>query len=80
MESPDATLRMGKRIPTFDHVFATAILNDTAANGDFQWMMPTAVSYAYVDLKSAHDGILAVLCMTAAGGGTGLTPTQQVHQ
>lgn len=48
----------------FNHVFATVNLNAKADVDDFQWMVPTHVSYGCTDRGTPESSIFAVLCMT----------------
>lgn len=63
---------LNENLEDFDHVFATVNINRTASSGDFQWMQPTFVTYAYSDLGTKNDGALGVLCMTEGRSRTGL--------
>ena len=56
----------------FTTVFASVNLNAKADEGQFQWLMPTHVSYAVAEESSLPDGIFAVLCMTENRDSTGL--------
>lgn len=55
---------LNNNLEDFDHVFATVNINRTASSGDFQWLQPNFVTYAYSDLGTKNDGALGVLCMT----------------
>ena len=59
-------------LDTFTTVFASVNLNAKADVGQFQWLMPTHVSYAVAEESSLPDGIFAVLCMTEDRDPTGL--------
>jgi hypothetical protein len=56
----------------FEHVFATVNLNREADKGQFEWLLPTDVSYAYIDGDSLDNSILGVLCMTGGRSIEGL--------
>lgn len=56
----------------FNHVFSTIDLNAKADQGEFQWIQPTDVAYAYADTGAPNDGVLGVLCMTEGRSSTGL--------
>ncbi len=47
----------------FDPIFHIALINVNADKGDYQWLKPTALSYATI-VDDAGDGIFAALCMT----------------
>jgi hypothetical protein len=51
-------------IQEFATVFASVNLNAKADVDQFQWLMPTHVSYAVAEESSLPDGIFGVLCMT----------------
>jgi len=55
-----------EHIAEFNHVFATLVLNGTAAQGDYQWLKPTATGYACANAPDGADAdsVLGVLCMT----------------
>ncbi len=57
----------------FDHVFAEVDVNEKLAKGQFQWLAPTTVSYAYTDGATEADSILGVLCMTEGRSDSGAT-------
>ena len=50
----------------FDHTFAVMMVGAESARGDFQWLKPTAVSYACADADdgSMSKSVFAVLSMT----------------
>jgi hypothetical protein len=56
----------------FTHVFSTVNLNMTADKAQFQWLLPTDVSYAYVDAPDLDTALFGVLCMTEGRSGLGL--------
>ena len=56
----------------FTQVFASVNLNAKADVDDFQWMVPTHVSYASTDRGTIESSIFAVLCMTQHVEPTGL--------
>jgi hypothetical protein len=56
----------------FVHVFATVNLNRTADKGQFEWILPTTTSYAYIDGETVNDSILGILCMTEGRSSEGL--------
>ena len=56
----------------FQHVFSTVNLNRVADTGQFQWLMPTYTSYAYIDGPTQDDSRLGVLCMTTNASPDGL--------
>lgn len=51
-------------IASFKHIFYAIMLNEQAANGDFQWLKPTAISYATATSTSGNQNIFAALCQT----------------
>lgn len=57
---------LNANIASFVYVFNTVNLNMQADNGQWQWLMPTAVAYAYADdpAGSLNNSTFAVLCMT----------------
>lgn len=65
---------LNQHLELFDHVFATINLNRLAAQGDFQWLLPTATDYAYVERATLEESFLAVLCMTENRPFRGLLP------
>jgi Clostridium P-47 protein len=56
-------LNIPENLQQFNHVFATVNLGEKAAKADFQWLKPTHVSYAVIDMGSLDTSIFAVLCM-----------------
>lgn len=61
----------------FNHVFSVVILNDTEDSGQWQFVMPSYVSYAYLDNGGSVDSSLfGVLCMT--GGRDGSANNSQI--
>ncbi|WP_119417922.1 TULIP family P47-like protein [Desertibaculum subflavum] len=65
------TAWLAGNLGAFDHVFASVNLDRQAAKV-YQWLQPTTTSYAYVDLKTEQDGVLAVLSMTGGRSPSGL--------
>jgi len=61
----------------FDYVFNVANLNMTAAKGQFQWLMPTKVDYAYQDGRTADTSYFATLAMVTPGPWSGYV--QQIN-
>ena len=61
-----------KNLTDFDHVFATVNLNRVADKGQFEWILPTTTSYAYIDGETVDDSILGILCMTQGRTSDGL--------
>lgn len=56
---------LNEHVETFDFVFSTVNLNSRADRDHWQWLRPTATSYAVIDdRKTLASGIFAVLCMT----------------
>ncbi|MEL6957708.1 MAG: TULIP family P47-like protein [Pseudomonadota bacterium] len=56
---------LNENVHTFDFVFSTVNLNSRADKDHWQWLRPTATSYAVTDdRQSESTGIFAVLCMT----------------
>lgn len=53
-----------QNLSAFLHVFAAVNLNMSAASADFQWLKPTATSYAYFNGHDLDSSLLGVLCMT----------------
>jgi Clostridium P-47 protein len=53
-------------------IFATVNLDRTADQGAFQFLYPTAVSYAYIDRGTLDTSLLGVLCMTGNRSAAGL--------
>lgn len=51
-------------IAAFKHIFHAAMLSETAAKGDFQWLKPTDYSYAMDTTINKKMSIFAVLCAT----------------
>ncbi len=62
-----------------NQIFFTAVLNETADIGDFQWLKPTDLSYATV---TANNGaaIFAALCLTDQGSATQGSATSLANQ
>lgn len=61
----------------FNHVFSVVILNDMEDSGQWQFVMPSYVSYAYLDNGGSVDSSLfGVLCMT--GGRDGSANNSQI--
>ena len=59
-------------LQNFTTVFASVNLNAKADKDQFQWLMPTFVSYAVAEEGGLPDGIFAVLCMTENRSASGL--------
>ena len=56
---------LNEHVETFDFVFSTVNLNSRADQDHWQWLRPTATSYAVIDdRETLSSGIFAVLCMT----------------
>ncbi|RMH30826.1 MAG: hypothetical protein D6690_18010 [Nitrospirae bacterium] len=55
-----------QHLEEFNHVFAVLILNEKADKGDYQWLKPTALSYAVADASdnSMKKSVFGVLCKT----------------
>ena len=63
---PDAIKKwLNANMQVFDHIFATVNLNQKAANGAFQWLMPTHTGYAFIrNENDPAESTLGILCMT----------------
>ncbi|WP_238547852.1 TULIP family P47-like protein [Meridianimarinicoccus roseus] len=57
---------LNTHLDVFDHIFAELDITTKLARGDFAWMQPTDMAYAFSEAEKGHeaDAILAVLCMT----------------
>lgn len=63
-----------EHLSDFVHVFATVNLNRVADQGQFEWILPTTTSYAYIDGETVDDSVLGILCMTQGRSSEGLLP------
>lgn len=63
-----------EHLSDFVHVFATVNLNRVADKGQFEWILPTTTSYAYIDGETVDDSVLGILCMTQGRSSEGLLP------
>ncbi|HYG59004.1 MAG TPA: TULIP family P47-like protein [Symbiobacteriaceae bacterium] len=48
----------------FNHVFSIFVINETADQGAFQWLKPTALSYAVNSTGSLDTSVFGVMAMT----------------
>ncbi|MBO0930061.1 TULIP family P47-like protein [Fibrella aquatilis] len=59
-------------LAAFEHVFSVIDINGEADTGDWAFLKPTSVSYAYVDGPTDDDAFLGVLTMTTGTPSGGL--------
>jgi hypothetical protein len=50
-------------LDSFVQYFHSVVLNETAAQGDYQWLKPTTLAYAVTDGTTIDNSIFAALCM-----------------
>lgn len=56
----------------FEHIFAELEVNKTGATGDFSFLMPSDIGYAFASAKKENDAILGILCTTNGRTAKGL--------
>lgn len=70
--APAVQAWFNENLADFAHVFATVNLGRTADKGQFQWLLPTYTSYAYIDRATQDDSLLGILSMTGGRSADGL--------
>lgn len=61
-------------IHIFDVIFATVNLSNSIDTGNFSWVKPTSVDYAFISNEDQSKSYLGILSMTEGRSTNGLTP------
>ena len=62
-------LNSEEALALFQPLFATVVI-DNGSSGDFSWLKPTYMSYAYRDDPDLGQALFGVLCMTNGRDGS----------